>query len=368
MVDMSHHRHDRGARHEVFLVVRLLTDSFLHLCADIFRLEAELICHEVDGLSVQALIDRHHDPHAHQGTDDLGDTDIHHGSKLTDGNELRQLQCLALLSLLASLLVQLLLDSLALLLTILGAFLVLVALIGQSCQRLLYLTCHVLLVHLKRFLVALAVLVLLPLVLATLVILLVGSGVDIHALITDALALLALAVIAIPVLLGFLLTLLALLLLRFLLRTSALVQGVQVDLPQHIHLRGVEDLLLALQLEDLWLALLRFLCRLRLWGRLLNRLRFRLGLLCRFLCRSRSRLRFCGRLSHRLWLLHRFLGRSRLRSLRLRLLLLRLRSCRSRMFNRLGRRLWLCGRLCLDRLLHLFRLCLYLRFSNGFRC
>ena len=57
MVDVSHYGNDWCTRHEVVLVVLHLCDGFLHFCADIFCLEAELLSYEVDGLGVEALVD-----------------------------------------------------------------------------------------------------------------------------------------------------------------------------------------------------------------------------------------------------------------------------------------------------------------------
>ena len=57
MVNVSHHRNDWGSWDEIVLVVLLLADSLAHLCAHIFRIESELLSHEVDGFSVESLVD-----------------------------------------------------------------------------------------------------------------------------------------------------------------------------------------------------------------------------------------------------------------------------------------------------------------------
>ena len=89
MVDMTHDRHDRRARHELALVVLLLADSLLYLSTDILGLETELVSHQVDGLSIEALVDRSHHTDTHQCGDDLVDTYVHHRGKFRDGNKLR---------------------------------------------------------------------------------------------------------------------------------------------------------------------------------------------------------------------------------------------------------------------------------------
>ena len=155
---MTHYRNDGRARQKVVLVVLGLGDGFLHLSAHIFGLEAELLGYEVDGLGVQTLVDGHHDAHAHKGSDDLVDGDVHHVGKFAHGDIFRQLEHLALLALLKTLLIELLLHSLALLLAVFGALLVLVLLVGEPCERLLNLTCDVLLVHLDGLVVTVLVL------------------------------------------------------------------------------------------------------------------------------------------------------------------------------------------------------------------
>lgn len=204
MVDMTHNGHNRRTRYEIALVVLLLAHGFLHLCTDVLGLEAKLLSHHVDGLSIETLVDGGHDTNAHQRGDDLRHGNVHHRSQLRHGNELGELQYLALLLLLTCLGVELLLYSLTLLLAVLGTTLVL-RLAGETCQRLLYLTCHVLLVHLQGLLRAVAVFLLLTVVLASL---LVGSGIDIHLIIIDALALAMIAIGPIVAIGGILLALL----------------------------------------------------------------------------------------------------------------------------------------------------------------
>ena len=189
VVDVTHDRDNRGTRHELALVVFILADGLLHLSAHIFGLEAKLLCHHVDGLGVEALVDGGHDADAHQRGDDLRHGDVHHRGELRHGNKLGELQHLALLLLGACLSVELLLHGLALLLAVFGALLVL-ALACQACQRLLHLACHVLVVDLSGLVVAVAVLLFLavPVLVPGL---LVGGGVDVHLVVVYALALAA---------------------------------------------------------------------------------------------------------------------------------------------------------------------------------
>ena len=224
---------------------------------------------------------------------------------------------------------------LALLLTIFGAFLVLV-LRSQTGQRLFYLACHILFVHLKRLLVALLLIFLVAVASTGIVVFVVlavevavlSSSLNVDTLIADAHALLfLLAVVAVVSATGLcclLLTFLAALFLRLLLRASALVQCVKVDLALNLQLRSiVQHLLLVLGHKDLGLGLCgissRFLClrcrlgRFRLYRFLLflHGLCWFLGLrclhdngLCRFFLHSHNGLwlRLFGRFLNRLWL------------------------------------------------------------------
>ena len=264
VVDMSHHGHDGRAAHQVVLVVILLGDGVLHLGTYIFCGESELVGHNIDGLSVESLVDAHHDANRHTGADDLVHTHVHHRGQLRDGHKLSQLEHLALCCLGGHLLAHALLHSLALLLTVFGAFLVL-ALRGQACQCLFHLACHILLVHLQRLLVALLLVLLVvaagigiaALVVLTSEVAVLAGSLDVDTLAANARALLFLLVVAAIVVastgLGsLLLALFAALLLRFLLRTGALVQCVEVDLTLYLQLRGiVQHLLLVLGHKDL---------------------------------------------------------------------------------------------------------------------
>ena len=82
VVDVSHHCYDRSATDQIVLIVLLLCNGVLNLSRNIFGSKAKLVSHDVDGLSIQTLVDRHHDTNRHAGTDNLVNSYIHHGSQL----------------------------------------------------------------------------------------------------------------------------------------------------------------------------------------------------------------------------------------------------------------------------------------------
>ena len=260
VVYVSHHCYDRSARHEIVLVVLLLGYGFRNFRTYILCLETELVGNKVDGLGIESLVDRNHDAYTHTCTDYLVYRYVHHARKLAHGYKLRKLQRLALCLCLGALLLQMLLSGLALLLAVLGSLLVL-ALAGESCQSFLYLTCNVFLVNLERLVVALAVLLLgvalVCVAVATAVVVLLNGLVYVYALLCYARTFLLSVGMSLH---GLLLALLAALLLGLLLRTGALVERVEVNFSEHVHLRC--ELLLALQCEDFALFLYGFrLCR-----------------------------------------------------------------------------------------------------------
>ena len=137
---------------------------------------------------------------------------------------------------------------------------------SESGQRLFYLTCHVLFVHLQRLLVALAVLlsalilvfVFLSTGIAVIEVTALSGSLNVNALVTNSHALLFLLAGSSMSLGSLLLALLAPLFLRLLLGTSALVDGVKVYLALNLQLRSVEHLLLTLGGKDFRFLLLRF--------------------------------------------------------------------------------------------------------------
>ena len=126
MVDMTHHRYNRSAVHEIVLVILLFGNGVLYLSTDILGGESELLSYDIDGFSIQTLVDTYHDTDAHTGTDDLIDADVHHRCQLGYRHKLRQFQHLALCCLCCHLLTDTLLDGIALLTTVLGTLFVLV--------------------------------------------------------------------------------------------------------------------------------------------------------------------------------------------------------------------------------------------------
>ena len=94
MVDVPHDGDDRRTADEVSFVIDLffLRDGFDDLSADEVGLVAEFFCDHLDGLSVEAHIDRHHQTDAHTGSDDLRHGDVHEAREVTHRHELSELQ------------------------------------------------------------------------------------------------------------------------------------------------------------------------------------------------------------------------------------------------------------------------------------
>ena len=94
VVDVTHDGDDRRTADEVSFVIDLffLRDGFDDLSTDEVGLVAEFFCDHLDGLSVEAHVDRHHQTDAHTGSDDLRHGDVHKAREVTDGDELGELQ------------------------------------------------------------------------------------------------------------------------------------------------------------------------------------------------------------------------------------------------------------------------------------
>ena len=255
MVYMPHDGHNRGARHQVFLIVFLFIHRFGNFRTDILRLETELLGHQVDGLGIQTLVDRHHDADAHASPDDLRYRDVHHHGQFVRGNEFGKFQHLAFCCLFFELFFHGSPGILPLFLTVFGS-LSGFALVRQASQRLFYLLSYVLVRYLRLDDRLLAVLVLVMFAASLTVrpgrivpffpVLLARHGIHVHTFLADADAFLfafgrilppsalARAVTACLAVLFF--TLLAFLFLRLFLRTGRLVQGRQVYMPLHLEL------------------------------------------------------------------------------------------------------------------------------------
>ena len=82
-------------------------------------LEAELLCHDLQDLSVKTLVDADEHAEAHAGGDDLGHRDVHQSGQLVGGDELRNLEDFLFLHFVHSLLLKLVLDVVTFLATVL---------------------------------------------------------------------------------------------------------------------------------------------------------------------------------------------------------------------------------------------------------
>ncbi len=208
---MSHHGHDGSAGHQVLLIVLGLGHSLAHLGAHILGGKPELLGDEIDGLGIHALVDADHDTDAHASGDDLRHRNVHHGGQLVGSHKLGEFEHLALCCLCLHLVLHALAYGFTLLAAVFGALAHLVALVGQACQCLAYLLCHLLVAHFGLHgggglaLVLLLVLVLSAPVLlvgavvaiapalAVLVVHLAGHGAHIHTLLAHAHPFLAVA-------------------------------------------------------------------------------------------------------------------------------------------------------------------------------
>ena len=125
MIDVTHHGDDRCTADEVVLVVGFFGDGILHFSTYVFGGETKFLCHDIDGLCIEALVDTYHDTDAHAGADYFVDTDIHHRGKFANRYKLGQLQYLALCSLFGHLAIEALLYGISLFAAILRTLLVL---------------------------------------------------------------------------------------------------------------------------------------------------------------------------------------------------------------------------------------------------
>ena len=121
VVDVTHDGDDRSSWDEVFRIVRLVSfsDGFLHVHALELDFEAELLCYDLQNLSVQTLVDGDEHAEAHAGSDDLGHRDVHQCCQLVGGDELRDLEDFLFLHFVHSFLLKLILDVVTFLTTVL---------------------------------------------------------------------------------------------------------------------------------------------------------------------------------------------------------------------------------------------------------
>ena len=255
MVDMPHDGHNRRARYQIFLIVFFLIHRFGNFRTDILRLETELFGHQINGLGIQALVDRDHDADTHTRTDNLSDRHIHHHGQFVRGNEFGKFQHLAFCCLFFELLFHGGTGILPFFLTVFGALSGFV-LVRQTSQRLFYLLCYVLVRYLCLDDRLLAVLVLIMFTATLLVgpggiipflpILLARYGIHIHTFLADTDAFLlafgrilprsALTRTVSASLAVLFFALLAFLFLRLFLRTGRLVQSRQIYMSLHLEL------------------------------------------------------------------------------------------------------------------------------------
>ena len=100
MVYVSHHSYNRRTRFQIFLRIFFFDDSLCHFRTYIFRLKAELFCHQINRFRIQTLVDRNHYTDTHTSSDNLINRYIHHTRQLIGCYELRQLQHFAFFHLL----------------------------------------------------------------------------------------------------------------------------------------------------------------------------------------------------------------------------------------------------------------------------
>ena len=246
VVYVSHHGHNRRTRQQIFLGVGLLVDCLRHFRTDIFCLETEFFCYKVDGLSIESLVDGNHHADIHTCGDNLVDRHIHHQCQVVGCHEFCYAQRLAFLCLQCGFLALALFKSLTLLFSPFSTLLL--RLVGEARKCFLNLLLHVFFADLCLY-VALGLVVrtvgVLVLVAAAVVVastLLLSAGLlsarmlNIDFLLADAFALALLAVgVCASVGLFFLGdALFTLFLLRFLLRTGRLVDGVKVDFAENL--------------------------------------------------------------------------------------------------------------------------------------
>ena len=147
VVDVSHDRDDRGARHEIFLLVfALVVDGLLNLDRNEFDLVAELLGDHDERFGVEALVDGHHQSQVHAGRDDLRGRHVHHRRQLAHGHELRDFEGRAFLFLAFELFVHTLGHGVAFILAVFGT-LAFGTLGRQACQGVLYLLRNLLVAH-----------------------------------------------------------------------------------------------------------------------------------------------------------------------------------------------------------------------------
>ena len=252
VVYVTHNRYNRSAGQQVFLVVFNHINGLANLGADIFCLEAELLSDNVNGFGVHTLVDADHDTNAHASGDNLCYRYIHHGGQFVGSNKFCKFQNLAFCCFCLYFLFDSGADGITLFAAILGALAHLVVLVCETSQGFAYLLCYFLITNfrLNRSLLGLVLLALLVLsaivvgvcmvvvgvvvlllsaTIAIIVLNLVGYGIYVNALFSNACSLLAVSLSLLAVGSVLFLAFTALFLLTLLLGAGALVQSRQVN-------------------------------------------------------------------------------------------------------------------------------------------
>ena len=98
MVDVTHDRHDRRTRHQVFGLVLDRVDGLFHVgVGNANRLVAEFFDHQFGSVGIDGLVHRDHHAHLHQHLDDVGGTFGHPVRQFADNDGFRQLNVADLL-------------------------------------------------------------------------------------------------------------------------------------------------------------------------------------------------------------------------------------------------------------------------------
>ena len=169
---MTHDGNNRRTRFQIFFGIFFLYNGLCHFRTDIFSLVSEFFRHQINGFSIQTLIDRHHDTDTHTSSNNLSYGNIHHTCQFVGSHKFRYLQYFAIRHFAVFLFLHTAVRHIALVLTIFGSLALTFG--SESCQSFFYLLSYIFLTNLlfdDRFLEAILVIVVTVVVLvATLVI------------------------------------------------------------------------------------------------------------------------------------------------------------------------------------------------------
>ena len=188
MIHMTHHSHDRRTLFEILLVILHSLDSLRDIGAHKLCSESEFLCHDIDCLSIETLVDGYHHAKIHTCGNDVVDGHIHHVCKVVGSDKLRDLDHAALCCLALLVFELAVVHLLAFLLTPFHALLG--GLVGETCKGLLHLLLHIFSIHLRLCLTAIiavaasiasAAVVVIAIVAAAVVVIAVGATIIIVA-------------------------------------------------------------------------------------------------------------------------------------------------------------------------------------------